>query len=265
MKNIRILEDGNRLIVVLEGYERSAVSALAEMLGTAAAPLSHIRPHTGEADFRLKGTEKEVPLPKQNPDPETPIKPPAFMEQLQADKAQMRQAQQPKQEAVAVPEMGVPETESKSTAKQPEKVEKPAKPGSGCTAGKQKENEEGFIPPELPSDPMPIQEHEMEKTAENTAERDGTAKVSKAVETDEAVKKEGTEASIYGMTTDMKAPGKPAEFMDSFELRAYIQQADKEKLYALLRKKGRFPNAMHLLNSDDRTIRAYVKEMLLTA
>ena len=45
MKNIRILEDGNRLIVVLEGYEKSAVSALMEMLGTVVAPPSYIRPH----------------------------------------------------------------------------------------------------------------------------------------------------------------------------------------------------------------------------
>ena len=53
--------------------------------------------------------------------------------------------------------------------------------------------------------------------------------------------------------------------MDSFELRAYIRQADNGKLSALLREKGRFPNAMHLLNADDRTLREYVKELLLTA
>ncbi len=150
MKNIRILEDGNRLIVVLEGYEKSAVSALMEMLGTVVAPPSHIRPHNGEAQFRPEGTEKEVPLPKHGT--EISIKPPAFMEQMQA-----------------------------------------------------------------------------------------------------------------GITADTKTRQKPAEFMNSFELRACIRKADGEKLSAVLKKKGRFPNAMHLLNSDDRTIREYVKELLLTA
>ncbi|WP_251500716.1 hypothetical protein [Otoolea muris] len=150
MKNIRILEDGNRLIVVLEGYEKSAVSALMEMLGTVVAPPSHIRPHTGEGQFRPEGTEKEGPLPKQGA--EIPIKPPVFMEQMQA-----------------------------------------------------------------------------------------------------------------GITADTKTRQKPAEFMNSFELRACIRKADGEKLSAVLKKKGRFPNAMHLLNSDDKTIREYVKELLLTA
>lgn len=152
MKNIRILEDGNRLIVVLEGYEKSAVSALMEMLGTVVAPPGHIRPHNGEAQFRPEGTEKEVPLPKQEAEPEIPIKPPVSMEQVQA-----------------------------------------------------------------------------------------------------------------GITADTKTRQKPAEFMNSFELRACIREADGEKLSAVLKKKGSFPNAMHLLNSDDRTIREYVKELRLTA
>ncbi len=195
MKNIRILEDGNRLIVVLEGYEKSAVNALMEMLETTATPLSHIRPHTGEAEFRLKGTEREVQLPKRvsDPEPETPIKPPAFMEQLQfADHSS--------------------KAEHKASAKQ---------------AGK--------------------------------AETESSAKTSGTVKTEETI------PPVHGIAAGAGIAGKPAEFMNSFELRAYIQQADREKLSALLRRKGRFPNAMHLLNSDDRTIRKYVKELLLTA
>lgn len=191
MKNIRILEDGNRLIVVLEGYEKSAVGALVEMLGAAAMPLSHIKPHTGETSFQFKGTEKEVQLPGAAKEPETPIKQPAFMEQLKAENQ--------------VKAVG---TAAKAAGSPPTQVEQ-------ATQADTRQQEEVL------EAPIPAQEAE--------------------------------------------APQKPAEFMDSFELRAYIRQADSSKLSALLKKKGRFPNAMHLMNAGDRTIREYVKELLITA
>jgi len=242
MKNIRILEDGNRLIVVLEGYEKSAVNALMEMLETTATPLSHIKPHTGEAEFRLKGTEREVRLPKRihEPEPETPIRPPAFMEQLQlADHSS--------------------KAEPAASAKQVGKAAKPAKQASGCISGTQKRDEEASAPPEMPDGSMSVPGYGMDEDAGNMAETESSAKTS------ETVKTEKTIPPVHGIAAGAGIAGKPAEFMNSFELRAYIRQADKEKLSALLRRKGRFPNAMHLLNSDDRTIRKYVKELLLTA
>lgn len=184
MKNIRILEDGNRLIVVLEGYEKSAVGVLVEMLGAAVMPLSHIKPHTGETSFQFKGTEKEALLSVAAKELETPIKKPAFMEQLKAG------------------------TATKAAGSQPAQVEHVAQ----ADARQQEEVEEA---------PIPAQK--------------------------------------------VEALQKPTEFMDSFELRAYIRQTDSGKLSALLKKKGRFPNAMHLMNADDQTIREYVKELLMTA
>lgn len=190
MKNIRILEDGNRLIVVLEGYEKSAMNVLVGMLGTAAAPLSHIKPHAGEASFQFKGTEKEITPTAAAKEAETPIKQPAFV-------GQMKAANHPKAEGTA----------RKAAASQPTKAAQAAP----------KQQEEAMAA----QDVAPAQE--------------------------------------------AKAPQKPAEFMNSFELRNYIRQVDSGQLTALLKKKGRFPNAAHLLNADDRTIREYVKELLLTA
>ncbi len=207
MKNIRILEDGNRLIVVLEGYEKSAVNALMEVLGTAATSLSHISPHTGEAQFQIKGTEKEVHLTKKDQDP--PIKPPAFMERLQ------------------------------------------------------KKGDEPFEPPILPDGFMPTPEYGKDKEiAADTAGEKVTAETPAATET---AKAEEEDFPVGSMAAKAEVFPKPAEFMNSFELRTYIQQANKKKLSMILQRKGRFPNMMHLLNSDDRTIREYVKELLLTA
>lgn len=245
MKNIRILEDGNRLIVVLEGYEKSAVNALVETLGTAVSPLSHIKPHTGEAQFQLKGTEKEIPVPKTGKEPETPIKPPVFMEQMQAGAQQTKKTGR----LSAAAQAAKPAQAAKSAS-----AAKPAHAAAGQAAGKQQEAG-GITLPEIPEDFMPVSETEPEQGEKQTgsvkeAAQAGTA----AVEVSSGTASAGT-----------KAPQKPAEFMDSFELRAYIRQVDNGKLSALLRKKGRFPNAMHLLNADDRTLREYVKELLLTA
>lgn len=196
MKNIRILEDGNRLIVVLEGYEKSAMGTLVEMLGATAMPLSHIKPYTRETSFQFKGTEKEVPLSGAAKELEMPIKQPAFMEQLKAGN-QVKAA----------------DTATKAAGSQSAQVEQAAQ----ADARQQEEVLEAPIP----------------------AQDGGPAQKAEALQ-------------------------KPAEFMDSFELRAYIRQADIGKVSALLKKKGRFPNAMHLMNSNDQTIREYVKELLIT-
>lgn len=248
MKNIRILEDGNRLIVVLEGYEKSAVSALVETLGTAVSPLSHIRPHTGEAQFQLKGTEKEIPVPKTGKEPETPIKPPVFMEQMQAGARQMKETGR-LSAAVQAAQAAKPAQTAKSA-----NAAKPAQAAAGQAAGKQQEAGR-VTPPEIPEDFMPVPETEPEQGKKQTGSVKEAAQAGTAV----------AGASFGTASAGTKAPQKPAEFMDSFELRAYIRQADNGKLSALLREKGRFPNAMHLLNADDRTLREYVKELLLTA
>lgn len=245
MKNIRILEDGNRLIVVLEGYEKNAVNALVETLGAAVSPLSHIKPHTGEAQFQLKGTEKEVPLPQTGKEPETPIKPPVFMEQVQAGAQQTKETGRPSAAAQAA--------KPAQTAK-PANAAKTAQAAAGQAAGKQQEAG-GFTPPEIPEDFMPAPEAEPEQGEKQP----GSVKEAAQAGTAAAGASSGTASA------GTKAPQKPAEFMDSFELRAYIKQADGGKLSALLRKKGRFPNAMNLMNADDRTLREYVKELLLTA
>lgn len=228
MKNIRILEDGNRLIVVLEGYEKSAVSALMEMLGTTASPLSHIKPHTGEAQFRLKGTEKEIPLgnAEQAQKPETAIKKPAFVEQLEAEAQARKQAPGTKQ-----PVQG--------TTPEPAQSAKTVQTGPKQQEAAQADQESC----------MPVPD-------------DGPGKgMDGSVCTDTSPAK----TQAHTADTGVRAQQKPAEFMNSFELRAYIEQADSGKLSALLRRKGRFPNTMNLLNADDRTIREYVKELLLTA
>ncbi|MCI9180464.1 MAG: hypothetical protein HFG50_10760 [Lachnospiraceae bacterium] len=208
MKNIRILEDGNRLIVVLEGYEKSAVKALMEVLEAAVTPLSHISPHTGEAQFQMKGTEKEVQLIKQ--EKEAPIKPPAFMEKMKKEEG------------------------------------KEAEP---------------FVPPVLSNGTMTTLGYGIDEETADVAGEKVTAETLTAAET---AKAGGKDFPAGSMTTKVKTSQKPAECMNSFELRAYIQQTDKKKLSMLLQKKGRFPNMMHLLNADDRTIREYVKELLLT-
>lgn len=228
MKNIRILEDGNRLIVVLEGYEKSAVGALIEMLGTTASPLSHIKPHIGEAQFQLKGTEKEIPLGKaeQTQKPDTSIKKPAFVEQLEAEAQARKQASEIKQMAQGItPEPARPAKTAQTEPKQQEAAQAA---------------QESYIP--VPDD-QPGQGM------------------------DESVCADASPVQTQAHTADaeVRARQKPAEFMNSFELRAYIRQADSGKLSTLLRRKGRFPNTMHLLNADDRTIREYVKELLLTA
>lgn len=245
MKNIRILEDGNRLIVVLEGYEKSAVNALMEMLGTTAAPLSHINPHTGEANFQLKGTEKEILLPKKDTkagdEPEIPIKPPVFIEQMRQKEAS----------AAAARKEG-----------EPVDAGKPARKASaGKTSAPKKD--EPSIPPEIPDIFMPLPE----ATAQGLAGTEESAKTPEPAKTAGTVKLSEETEAVSGKNADTgtKKPTKPVEFMNSFELRAYIQQADKEKVSALLRRKGRFPNVMHLLNSDDRTVREYVRELLLSA
>lgn len=248
MKNIRILEDGNRLIVVLEGYEKSAVNALVETLGTAVSPLSHIKPHTGESQFQLKGTEKEIPVPKTGKEPETPIKPPVFMEQMQAGTRQMKETGRLSAAAHAAQA-----TKPAQTAKSANAA-KPAHAAAGQAAGKQ-QDAGGVTPPEIPEDFMPVPETEPEQGEKQTGS------VKEAAQDGPAV----AGASSGMASAGMKAPQKPAEFMDPFELRAYIRQVDNGKLSTLLRKKGRFPNAMHLLNADDRTLREYVKELLLTA
>lgn len=234
MKNIRILEDGNRLIVVLEGYEKSAVSALMEMLGTTASPLSHIKPHTGEAQFRLKGTEKEIPLgnAEQAQKPEMAIKKPAFVEQLEAEAQARKQAS-----GIKKPAQG--------TTPEPAQPVEPAQPTKTAqTAPKRQEAAQA-----VQEGSMPVPD-------------DGPGKgMDGSVCTDTSPAK----TQAHTADTGVRAQQKPAEFMNSFELRAYIEQADSGKLSALLRRKGRFPNTMNLLNADDRTIREYVKELLLTA
>ncbi len=238
MKNIRILEDGNRLIVVLEGYEKSALNALIETIGTVSTPLSHIKPHTGEDEFRLNGTEKEVftsNQPKaQEQEAGTVIKRPAFMEQIQSGKA-AGTGTKPNEIAKPVKETAAAKEEKT------EKAEEPEKQASHTAAAKM---EEPSIPPEIPEPQEEAEAPEIPETPE-PAQTTGT------VEDAEPAK--------------VKAPTKPAEFMNSFELRACIQQADKGKLSTLLRRKGRFPNIACLLNADDRTLREYVKELLLVA
>lgn len=249
MKNIRILEDGNRLIVVLEGYEKSAVNALIEMLGTTAAPLSHINPHTGEANFQLKGTEKEITLPKKDAkagdEPEMPIKPPVFIEQMRQKEAS----------AAAARKEG-----------KPAEAGKPARKASAGKTSAPKEDEPS-IPPEIPDNFMSLPEADGKETAQGSAGTEEAAKTPEPAKTAGTVKLSEETEAVSGKNADTgtKKPTKPVEFMNSFELRAYIQQADKEKVSALLRRKGRFPNVMHLLNSDDRTVREYIKELLLSA
>lgn len=278
MKNIRILEDGNRLIVVLEGYEKSAVNALIEMIGTVSTPLSHIKPHTGEADFHLKGTEKEVPFPNQAKTQETEkeagtgIKRPAFMEQMQAGK-----------EAVAKNATTEKATKPANTANTV-KASGDTKPVKAAEAKKaevppvQQEVPEDFMPipgtPEKAEDTKPVQTAADPEAPEET-KGDASAAKAETEKTEEAVdgvkaEAEATPAAPTAQTAPAaparaKAPVKPTEFMNSFELRTYIQQADKGKLSMLLRRKGRFPNIACLLNADDRTLREYVKELILAA
>jgi len=288
MKNIRILEDGNRLIVVLEGYEKNAVNALIEMLRTVSKPLSHIKPHTGEADFQLKGTEKEVPLPDrangQEPEKEarTGIKRPAFVEQMQSDKAAVAKNATTTKAAEKTP----PAKEADAT--KAETSEKPVKQATQATGMSQEEEEGTFVPPETPDDFMPApgasapKEPDGEAKAPETPEAVEAPKAAETAEeaaetarADEASEAETAKAAEAAGTAEAKVeapvsaaptkPVKPAEFMNSFELRAYIQQTDKAKLSAILRRKGRFPNMACLLNANDRTLREYVKELLLTA
>lgn len=258
MKNIRILEDGNRLIVVLEGYERSAVNALIDVLGTAATPLSHIMPHTGEAQFQFKGTEKEILPTKQGQ--ETPIKPPAFMKKMKAQEAGKTR----------------PKTAPKETDGIKEASATPRQEGTAGEATKQEvPKREALTAPglEIPKQEAPDTTKEMPKQgvsilAKETPEQEAPAAAKKTPGQEETPTLETTstpDGAAKTVPAKTQTSTKPAEFMNPFELRAYIQQADQGKLSMILRKKGRFPNTAHLLNSDDRTIREYVKELMMTA
>lgn len=238
MKNIRVLEDGNRLIVVLEGYEKSAMNAVVEMLKATVSPLSHIKPHTGEAQFQLKGSEKELSLgnTEQGQKPEPSIKKPAFVEQMEAEAQARQQAANARKQPVR---------EAAETAAEPAQPSSPAQPVTSAQTEAMPQEEVQTAQENY----MPIQADEPEQAVNGSGYKETCATESHASAADEGA----------------KVQQKPAEFMNSFELREYIRRTDSGKLSALLRRKGRFPNAMHLLNADDRTLREYVKELLLTA
>lgn len=87
MKNIRMYEDGNRLIIVLEGYEKNIQTAMMEMINATVNKVDHLKPHTGEDSFTFSG--KEIQINEQETKNESTgpqIQAPAFVKQMEAKK-----------------------------------------------------------------------------------------------------------------------------------------------------------------------------------
>lgn len=295
MKNIRILEDGNRLIVVLEGYDKSAIGALMEVLGTASSPLEHIRPHTGEAQFQLKGTEKEI---KTQAQAAPPIKPPAFVEKVQAEEAAAKQNQKPaatrpatRQNAAsaqpaapaakAAPAAAKPTPAPAQTqatapkpAAQPQAQAPAAKPAAARTASAAKP----AVPAAQqtaqakPAAPAPAKTDPVNATSAKSAApaaakpaavpaQTATSKApEKAAPAPQAVQSAAKAAEPAPAPTP-KIPAKPVEMMTPFELKDIIRQADRKKLAVIAKRMGAYNTVTSILNADTRTLREFVKRL----
>lgn len=96
MKNIRMYEDGNRMIIVLEGYGKPVVQQLIEALGTEPSKLEHIAPHTGESEPPVlkKAAKQEAEIASSR------IVKPNFVKNISAEKPAQTAA------AAALPEGG---------------------------------------------------------------------------------------------------------------------------------------------------------------
>ena len=295
MKNIRILEDGNRLIVVLEGYDKSAIGALMEVLGTASSPLEHIRPHTGEAQFQLKGTEKEI---KAQAQAAPPIKPPAFVEKVQAEEAAAKQNQKPaatrpatRQNAApaqpAAPASKTAPAAAKPTqapaqtqpatpkpAAQPQTQASAAKPAAARTAPATKPAVPVTQQTAQPKPAAPAQaKTEPVQTAPAKSVASATAKPAaapaqttlakapeKAAPAPQAAQPAAKAAEPAPAPTP-KIPAKPVEMMTPFELKDIIRQADRKKLAVIAKRMGAYNTVTSILNADTRTLREFVKRL----
>ena len=116
MKNIRMYEDGNRLIIVLEGYEKSVQTAMMEMINATVNKVDHLKPHTGEDSFQFTG--KEIPVCEKEMTEESPgpqIQAPAFVKQMEAKKNASKKAEK----AEVKTETERTSKESKKPAKEP--------------------------------------------------------------------------------------------------------------------------------------------------
>ncbi len=264
MKNIRILEDGNRLIVVLEGYDKSAIGALMEVLGTDSSPLEHIRPHTGETQFHLKGTEKEVQVTTQ-----APIKPPAFVEKVQAEEAAVKQNQK---SAATRPAARQNAAQAAATAvKAAPAARKPTPAPAKNTTDAQKPADQAQTSPKpattkatpaaktaMPAVQAPQAKTAAAKAADAPA---ATAIISeKAAPAPMAVPPAST-ATEPVPTPVPNTPLKPIEMMNPFELKDIIRQADRKKLAVVAKKIGAYNTVTSILNSDTRTLREFVKRL----
>lgn len=223
MKNIRMYEDGNRLIIVLEGYGKNMIPALMETLQSTVNPVDHLKPHTGESSFRLKGTEQEIQTPIQEPQ----IQKPAFMEKLNAERAKLR---------------ATSEKENISRADTSAKTEN--KPNPVESREGEVQTPANYIPDEFM--PLPVTEDNMTQSKSDLS----------------ASGKQINKTCPGDKQPDPEYVLRHLSFMNSYELRVQLKRADKEKLETVMRRRGSYPNINYLMNADDRTIREYIKELM---
>lgn len=253
MKNIRIYEDGNRTIIVLEGYGQDAVAALTRTLSTAVNPVDHLKPHTGESEFRLRDTAKQV---MEHREPDTPIQKPAFIKKMEQKEEKQKQETQAepvkpvKQEKPAKPAQPVKNAEDHPAgeAEIPEDkgVQMAAPPNTAAavaeTPAAGPHDAGSFTGMNMP-DPPDVQEAEAELPPAPESIPD-------------AQKEEPASAGIPSGDILYRA-----DLLGMRELKQILKDADQKKLAALLKKKGRYPSLRYLLNADARTMREYVKEL----